>query len=245
MPKRRTNPLLGALAAKIQPTRIAHLATIARDGRPHLVPVCFVSDGRAFYIPLDRKPKRTAPMRLLRVRNIQAHPNVALLIDHYEENWDKLWFVLLRGRAALLRRPGSKEHRKAMSLLKKKYPQYAAGFLAENAPLIRILPKRVSFWGGADESAGLCWAARGERFCGRTLLLEGYLRCDRDKSCPGWESNPHAPLEARDFKSPASAIPPPGPFPATISDGGAHCTILVPRPGGAPARETVWHSGSR
>ncbi len=148
MPKGGTNWLRqGALAAKIQRTRIARLATVARDARPHVVPVCFVSDGRAFYIPLDRKPKRTTPMRLARVRNIQANPNVALLIDHYEEDWGKLWFVLLRGRAALLRRSGSKEHRKAISLLKKKYPQYAAGFLPGNAPLIRILPTRVSFWG--------------------------------------------------------------------------------------------------
>jgi PPOX class probable F420-dependent enzyme len=137
----------GALAAKIQRTRVAHLATVGRDARPHVVPVCFVSDGHVFYIPLDRKPKRTAPMKLVRARNIQANPNVALLVDHYEENWDKLWFVLLRGKAALLRPSGSKEHRKAVSLLRKKYPQYAAGFLPDNAPLIRVLPTRVSFWG--------------------------------------------------------------------------------------------------
>ncbi len=148
MGKRQTSLLrLSTLATKIDEARVAHLATTGRDGLPHLVPVCFVSNGRSLYIPLDRKPKRTALMKLARVRNIQANPNVALLIDHYEEDWDKLWFILIRGRATLLRRPGSKEHRKAISLLKKKYPQYAAGFLPENAPLIRILPTRVSFWG--------------------------------------------------------------------------------------------------
>ncbi len=131
--------------AKIRDARVARLATADASGRPHLIPVCFVYNGRSFYTPLDRKPKRTPPERLARVRNILSNPNVALLIDEYREEWERLWYVLVRGRAALVA-PGP-EHAQALRLLKKKYPQYQTGLLAENAVLIRITPAKIVSWG--------------------------------------------------------------------------------------------------
>ena len=84
--------------------RVARLATIDfEEAKPHIVPVVFVFDGNAYYIPIDKKPKRnTDPERLRRVRNIQQNPNVALLIDEYNEDWSKLFFVMIQGKGTLI-----------------------------------------------------------------------------------------------------------------------------------------------
>ncbi|MBI3990431.1 MAG: TIGR03668 family PPOX class F420-dependent oxidoreductase [candidate division NC10 bacterium] len=131
--------------AKLLEARVARLATADAEGRPHLVPVCYAYDGRSFYTALDRKPKRGAPEQLARVRHIQANPNVALLIDEYHEDWEKLWYILIRGTATLLSE--GEEHKEAHRLLKEKYPQYRAGLLPEGALLIRIVPTRIIAWG--------------------------------------------------------------------------------------------------
>jgi len=120
--------------------------TIGARGVPHAVPVCFVYDGRFFYSAIDRKPKRVAPGKLARLRNIARKPQVALLIDHYEENWKRLWFILIRGEAKLVPDSSGQERAAAISALKEKYPQYAAGMLTDDAPLIRISPEKVSHW---------------------------------------------------------------------------------------------------
>ena len=81
---------------------MARLATVDEAGYPHVVPVCYATDGHAYYSPLDAKPKTSPVSRLKRVRNIRANPRVALLIDHYEEDWARLRFVMVQGRAELL-----------------------------------------------------------------------------------------------------------------------------------------------
>ena len=136
-----------AVQAKLKQARVARLATTDREGRPHIVPVCFAYDGQAFYTALDAKPKRVAPERLARVRHIRENPSVALLVDEYREDWKRLWYVLVRGRATLLLKSGGKERAKAQRLLKAKYRQYRAGLLPAGALLIRILPTRVISWG--------------------------------------------------------------------------------------------------
>ena len=130
--------------------RVARLATADAQGTPHAVPVCFAFDGASFYIALDRKPKRTEPRRLRRVRNIQENPQVALLLDHYEEAWDRLWFVLVQGHAALLE-PGEEQQR-AVALLREKYPQDRAMPL-EESPVIRVTPQQATAWGSPPTSA--------------------------------------------------------------------------------------------
>lgn len=134
-----------AIRARLRQARVARLATTDSRGRPHAVPVCFAYDGRAFFTPLDLKPKKVQPESLARVRHLQANPHVALLVDEYREDWTRLWYVLVRGRAKLLK--GGREHKKAHRLLKAKYPQYRAGMLPQGAPVIHIVPWRVVAWG--------------------------------------------------------------------------------------------------
>jgi len=134
-----------ALRARLRQARVARLATADSAGRPHLIPICFAYDGRAFYTALDLKPKQARPERLARVRNLQANPNVALLVDEYRQDWKQLFYILVRGRARLLK--GGSEHRKAHRLLRAKYPQYRKGLLPADAPVIRIVPSRTVVWG--------------------------------------------------------------------------------------------------
>lgn len=126
--------------------RVAHLATFGRESGPHAVPVCFVYRGGFLYTPIDRKPKDLPPTKLARVRNIRETPRVAFLIDHYEEDWSKLRFLLVRGRARLLAAKPRAEYASVLRALRRKYPQYAAGMLSDDAMLIRIAPDRVTFW---------------------------------------------------------------------------------------------------
>jgi PPOX class probable F420-dependent enzyme len=109
--------------------------------------VCFAYDGKVFYTAIDQKPKRVTPERLTRLRNILAVPQVALLIDQYDEDWAQLWYILIRGKAKLLPMRGHKERAWALLKLKAKYPQYAGRMLPNHAPIIRITPARTTFWG--------------------------------------------------------------------------------------------------
>ncbi len=124
--------------------RIGHLATGDASGAPHVIPVCFAFDGHSVYSVLDQKPKRTSVNRLRRVRNIQANPKVALVVDYYEEDWARLWYILVRGEAELLE-PGD-EQASAVKLLREKYPQYRKMAIDQN-PVIKITPTRVVAWG--------------------------------------------------------------------------------------------------
>jgi PPOX class probable F420-dependent enzyme len=139
--------LSGAVQKKLKDARVARLATLDDKNRPHLIPICFVYDGKLFYSAIDRKPKRVKPDRLARLRNIRAVPRVALLIDEYDEDWTRLWYVLIRGKAKLIPKSADEERAGAVRKLKAKYPQYAQGMLADDAPIIRITPERATFWG--------------------------------------------------------------------------------------------------
>ena len=125
--------------------RLGHLATSDATGTPHVVPVCYVFDGQSIYSVLDQKPKRIAPSRLKRVRNIQANPQVSLVVDHYEEDWRRLWYVLVSGESLLLEAGG--EQAAAVKLLRDKYPQYVDMDIDQN-PVIKIAPNTVVSWSG-------------------------------------------------------------------------------------------------
>ena len=103
--------------------RVARLATADRDGRPHIVPIVFALDGERIYSAVDQKPKRTTALR--RLANIAANPNVSLLADHYDDDWDELWWVRADGRARVLE-PESDEAQRAVGLLRDRYPQQRA-----------------------------------------------------------------------------------------------------------------------
>ena len=127
-------------------TPVGHLATADADGRPHVIPFCFVCLEGTIYSVLDAKPKTADLRRLRRVRNIMANPQVSIIIDHYEPDWTKLWYLLIQGTAELLE-PGS-EHASALGALRSKYPQYRHMAL-DDAPMIKIVPNRTTGWEGA------------------------------------------------------------------------------------------------
>jgi coenzyme F420-0:L-glutamate ligase / coenzyme F420-1:gamma-L-glutamate ligase len=83
--------------------------------------------------------------KLARVKNVENTPQVALLVDHYEEDWAVLWYILVRGEAALVSSPA--EHKRALRSLRAKYPQYRGEMLPDDAPILRIAPTRITAWG--------------------------------------------------------------------------------------------------
>lgn len=127
--------------------RLAHLATSTRDGVPHNIPICFwFDDSIHFYFIIDEKPKRLTGLGLKRMRNISENPRVALVIDHYEEDWAGLAYVLIHGLAQLVDDP--QEYVLALRNLRDKYTQYRAMLLSvERNPMVRIDAERVHTWG--------------------------------------------------------------------------------------------------
>ena len=131
---------------RLKTARVARLATRDAEGRPHLVPVCYAYNGRSFYTAVDGKPKRASARPLKRVRNIEACPEVALLVDEYHEDWTQLWYILVRGKAKLI--SSGREHSEALRLLREKYLHYASSqLLHDEAPVIQIIPVKITSWG--------------------------------------------------------------------------------------------------
>ena len=107
---------------RVEDARVARLATVDAQGRPHLVPICFALAGETIYSAVDRKPKRSS--RLKRLDNVRANPRVEVLVDEYGEDWSTLWWVRLSGRGRVLEQ--GEERTRALELLADKYPQYRA-----------------------------------------------------------------------------------------------------------------------
>jgi PPOX class probable F420-dependent enzyme len=141
--------------------RVARLATADSKAIPHIIPVVFAFDGEKYYIPVDEKPKITKPDKLRRIKNIQANPSVALLIDEYDEDWNKLLFIMIQGKASILGkiRQNNKEEteeqqdssyasdkllKNAHQLLFMKYPQYE--HIAIGKLCIVIHPEKTILW---------------------------------------------------------------------------------------------------
>ena len=133
----------------IDKTTVARLATVDAECKPYLVPVVFVFDNDCYFIPIDEKIKRSKPENLKRVKNIEQNPNVALLIDEYNEDWTKLQFIMIQGKASII---GGKELEqneqvlleKAHKLLSAKYVQYQEIGIGEY--VIMIAPQKVITW---------------------------------------------------------------------------------------------------
>ena len=132
--------------------RVARLATADGDGAPHAVPVCFVVDGATVYITIDEKPKQASGRALKRLRNIAANPQVALVVDRYDdEDWSRLGWVMVRGAAEILETGA--EHAAAQALMQARYRQLAAMDLT-GLPVIAIRIARVASWGDLQVGAG-------------------------------------------------------------------------------------------
>lgn len=136
----------------IRDHRVARLATADGNARPSVIPICYVYDGESFLTPIDEKPKSVEAGRLKRVRNIQANPRVALVIDDYSEDWRRLVYVMITGEARIIT-PVSEEaeHARAVELLREKYPQYRLMAIHER-PMIKITPSKIKRWTPADKS---------------------------------------------------------------------------------------------
>jgi PPOX class probable F420-dependent enzyme len=124
--------------------RVAHFATADATGAPHVIPICYALIGDVFYFVVDEKPKRTRT-GLKRLRNIAANPRVALVIDDYDEDWTRLAYLLVRGRAAVVEE--SAEYATVLAALRERYPPYRTMPLASDThPMVRIVPEHRHFW---------------------------------------------------------------------------------------------------
>ena len=134
-------------AEMLAAARVGRLATADAAGRPLVVPVCYTFDGTHLYSAVDAKPKRTRELR--RLHNIAANPLTSLVVDEWDEDWTRLRYVIVEGRADVLH--DGDEFARAIDGLVAKYPQYRTLALSrESGALIRIVPDRV-----------LCWRYRG------------------------------------------------------------------------------------
>ena len=116
------------------------LATMGRDG-PTVIPVCFAYESGKIYSAIDKKPK--SGRRLARVRNIERNPRVAFIVDNYSEDWRRLTYLLVHGRASLVK--GSSEEARARELLLTKYPQYRSLGL-DDSRVIRVTIEKFKLW---------------------------------------------------------------------------------------------------
>jgi PPOX class probable F420-dependent enzyme len=128
---------------RLAEAKVAQLATVSEDGRPHIVPFVFAVDGDTLYFAVDAKPKTTANLK--RLKNIAANPSVSVLVDHYEDDWSKLWWVRADGSARVVADPTEAEH--AVDLLVNRYAQYRAS--RPPGPVVAIDIDRLTGWSGA------------------------------------------------------------------------------------------------
>ena len=127
---------------RLAEARVGRLATADAAGHAHVVPFAFVLDGETVYWAVDRKPKQS--QRLKRLDNIRANPNVQIVVDHYDEDWRRLWWVRATGTARILGDGRDGKVVRALELLAMKYPQYRADPPA--GPVVAIELTRVRAW---------------------------------------------------------------------------------------------------
>ena len=130
--------------ARLAAARVARLATAGLDGLPHLVPVTFAVDGDQIYTAVDHKPKTTVNLR--RLRNILQNPRVALLADHYAEDWDALWWVRVDGSASIAEYGKAALH--PIDVLAARYEQYRRS--RPTGPVIIIQADRWTGWAARE-----------------------------------------------------------------------------------------------
>jgi len=123
--------------SRLENAAVGHLATVTPEGRPHVVPCCFVVRGDWIFSAVDTKPKTTLELR--RLENIDAHPHVTLLVDHYDDDWDDLWWVRVDGTARVWE--AGADRARALEALASKYRQYR-----ESAPPGPVIAVEITKW---------------------------------------------------------------------------------------------------
>ncbi len=143
--------------AYVERARVGRLATADADGRPHVVPICVALVDGNLVTPIDEKPKQVSPEALRRSRDVAENPHVAVVFDHYSEDWSRLGWVQVRGTATLVKpgeqgeqgEQGEDRHGTGFGALRRKYDQYADHDL-ERRPLIWIETGSVRSWGALE-----------------------------------------------------------------------------------------------
>jgi coenzyme F420-0:L-glutamate ligase / coenzyme F420-1:gamma-L-glutamate ligase len=138
----------------ITTARVGHLATAASNLQPYLTPVVFIALQNSILIPLDDKPKIIDVNRLRRVRNIEENPKVSFLVDHYDEDWTYLWFVMIIGNAKLIQlnrktERKTKEMTKIRNMFLKKYSQYTK--IGVGKTYIKLMIEKTIYWKYMDK----------------------------------------------------------------------------------------------
>lgn len=131
---------------RVTEARVARLATVRPDGRPHVVAITFAFDGTTIVTAIDHKPKTTTSLQ--RLRNIEARPEASVLVDHYDDDWSQLWWLRADGSARVV--PDGPEWYSAIDRLTAKYPQYRQN--PPSGPVIVVTVSRWSSWSG-DQGA--------------------------------------------------------------------------------------------
>jgi PPOX class probable F420-dependent enzyme len=131
--------------------RVARLATADAAGHPHVIPICFVADGANVYFTIDEKSKRKSSIPLKRLSNIRENPSVALVVDRYDEDWSRLGWVMVQGRAEVL--ADGDEHDQAQASLRARYQQLQ-GMHIEALPVVAIRIEHAASWGHLETTQG-------------------------------------------------------------------------------------------
>ena len=129
--------------------RVARLSIAEAVGRPHVIPICFVAVGATIYFTIDAKPKRRSGAPLKRIANMRENPLVALVADHYDDDWSKLGWVMVQGRAEVL--DSGDEHDRAQASLRARYRQLDDMRIKE-LPVVAIRIQHAASWGNLQPS---------------------------------------------------------------------------------------------
>jgi len=133
---------MAEMRLRVDGARVGRLATSGPGGQPHIVPVCFALDGETIYFAVDAKPKRTRALK--RLGNIASNPAVSLLVDHYEDDWARLWWVRVDGHARVIAEGAELD--KAIELLASRYAPYRSSRPA--GPVVAVAVDRWTGWTG-------------------------------------------------------------------------------------------------
>lgn len=123
---------------------VARLATTSEIGVPHVVPIVFVVEATILYSPIDGKLKRGTLLK--RLSNVVENSRVSLLLDDYLDDWQRLWWVRLDGKAKVYVPDATKASEIEIQLLQK-YPQYEdRTLLPHDVQYLRIAWHQGAAW---------------------------------------------------------------------------------------------------
>ncbi|MEM4200801.1 MAG: pyridoxamine 5'-phosphate oxidase family protein [Nitrososphaerales archaeon] len=118
--------------------RVARLATFSKNGKIHLIPVCYAYDGKHIYVGTSLDSQK--------VKNLKRNSSVSLIVDRYYEDWSKLKGVMIQGSAEVIEE--GEEFESAKKMLYQKYPQYEeqVPIREGESAIIKITVEKILSW---------------------------------------------------------------------------------------------------